>query len=108
MIADEEERFNFLRYYKVHWTEVPDLVGKRQVFFKNGNSLWNTRYGSSRRNQRFSGYAFVPQADLISIIHSRFRANLSKNLAIGEVTASFDILSTNLPRAKNASKCYSR
>lgn len=65
LIKDEETKFQKMKYYKVDWTQVSNLVARRNVFI-------------------IKGMAFVPEVDLVSIIQNRFRANLSKNLAIGQ------------------------
>ncbi|XP_039252683.2 DNA primase large subunit-like [Styela clava] len=49
-------------FYKVPFTDVLNLVSSRRVFIN-------------------SGYAYVPQSELISIISTRFREHLSKALA---------------------------
>lgn len=52
----------YAKFYKVHFTEVPDLVRRRQVFLK-------------------AGYAYVPDSELVSLVGTRFRASLSRNLS---------------------------
>ena len=49
-------------HYKVPFEEVVDLIRQRRVFVKAGN-------------------AYVPQADLVSIVATRVRAHLSKQLS---------------------------
>ncbi|KAH9280923.1 DNA primase large subunit [Echinococcus granulosus] len=49
-------------FYKVHFTEVLDLVRRRQVFLK-------------------SGYAYVPDVELVTLVVTRFRASLSHSLS---------------------------
>ncbi|CAH8869455.1 unnamed protein product [Trichobilharzia szidati] len=53
---------NTTAFYKVHFTEVPELVRSRRVFIQGG-------------------YAFVPDPDLVSLVVSSFRTCLSRNLA---------------------------
>ncbi|KAM3177833.1 hypothetical protein ACTXT7_003776 [Hymenolepis weldensis] len=53
---------DYANFYKVHFTEVPDLVRRRQVFLK-------------------AGFAYVPDAELVSLVVTRFRASLSRNLS---------------------------
>jgi len=55
--------FERVDHYKVHFTDVLDLVGKRGVFLHKG-------------------FAFVPETDLISILVSRFRMRISRQLAV--------------------------
>lgn len=50
-----------LNFYKVHFTEVLDLVRKRKVFVKGGN-------------------AYVPQTDLYSVLSSVFKKHLIEEL----------------------------
>ncbi|VDK20313.1 unnamed protein product [Taenia asiatica] len=49
-------------FYKVHFTEVLDLVRRRQVFLK-------------------AGYAYVPDVELVTLVVTRFRASLSHSLS---------------------------
>lgn len=49
------------KYYKVHWTSVPDLVEKRKVFLRGG-------------------YAYVPSKEQSSIVFEEFQRNLEKAL----------------------------
>mmetsp|Transcript_4574 Transcript_4574/g.6114 ORF Transcript_4574/g.6114 Transcript_4574/m.6114 type:complete len:473 (-) Transcript_4574:35-1453(-) len=76
-----------MKWYKVHWTDVTDLVAKRSVFVHGG-------------------MAFVPHTQLVTILHSRFRMNLSKNLAIGHktlpVVAQDDRIGPVLKKLQNA------
>lgn len=53
---------DYANFYKVHFTEVFDLVRRRQVFLK-------------------AGYAYVPDVELVSLVVTRFRASLSRNLS---------------------------
>lgn len=53
---------DYANFYKVHFTEVLDLVRRRQVFLK-------------------AGFAYVPDAELVSLVVTRFRASLSRNLS---------------------------
>uniref|UniRef100_A0A5K3EGF5 DNA primase large subunit n=1 Tax=Mesocestoides corti TaxID=53468 RepID=A0A5K3EGF5_MESCO len=53
---------NNATYYKVYFTEVPDLIRRRQVFLK-------------------AGFAYVPDTELVTLIVTRFRAALSRNLS---------------------------
>ncbi|KAM7542217.1 hypothetical protein Aperf_G00000017327 [Anoplocephala perfoliata] len=53
---------DYTNFYKVYFTEVPELVRRRQVFLK-------------------AGYAYVPDTELVSLVVSRFRASLSRNLS---------------------------
>jgi DNA primase large subunit len=55
--------FERVQFYKVSFTEVPELVGRRHVFVHQG-------------------FAFVPETDLVSVLQSRFRAHLSLKLAV--------------------------
>ena len=50
-------------FYKVRFEEVVDLIRQRRVFLK-------------------AGYAYVPQSDLVSIVATRVRAFLSKQLSM--------------------------
>ncbi|CAH8577417.1 unnamed protein product [Schistosoma turkestanicum] len=54
--------YNTTAFYKVHFTEVSDLIRSRRVFVQ-------------------AGYAFVPEPDLVSLVVSCFRTSLSRNLA---------------------------
>lgn len=67
---DDATRFLQMKYYKVDWKEVTDLVQRRQIFLSDG-------------------YAFVPQKDLVSIILTRFKCNLAKHLALGQRNRPF-------------------
>ncbi|KZS99043.1 DNA primase large subunit [Sistotremastrum niveocremeum HHB9708] len=49
------------RYYKVHWTKVPDLIEKRRVFLKEG-------------------YAYVPSREQSSIVFQAFQNHLNAAL----------------------------
>ncbi|VDM16768.1 unnamed protein product [Hydatigera taeniaeformis] len=49
-------------FYRVHFTEVLDLVRRRQVFLK-------------------VGYAYVPDVELVTLVVTRFRASLSRSLS---------------------------
>lgn len=49
-------------YLKVHFTEVLDLVRKRKIFL-------------------MAGFAYVPDTELVSLVVTRFRAALSRNLS---------------------------
>ncbi len=50
-------------YYKVRFEEVSDLIRQRRVYLQ-------------------AGYAYVPQSDLVSIVATRVRAFLSKQLSM--------------------------
>ncbi|KAL5107859.1 DNA primase large subunit [Taenia crassiceps] len=52
----------YASFYKVHFTEVLDLVRRRQVFLK-------------------AGYAYVPDVELVTLVVTRFRASLSHSLS---------------------------
>ena len=58
-----EEWQEHQEYYKVRFEEVVDLIRQRRVFLK-------------------AGYAYVPQSDLVSIVATRVRAFLSKQLSM--------------------------
>ena len=62
--ADPIKVFQSTKWYKVAWTDVVDLVSKRKVFAHKGQ-------------------AYVPHSDLVTILHSKFRSNLSLKLATG-------------------------
>ena len=51
-------------YYRVHFTEVIDLVRTRRVYMK-------------------SGYAYITGSDIISVLVSLFRSHLSYELTVG-------------------------
>ena len=59
---DPERAFMGTRFYKVRFTEVPELISKRRVFVRAGD-------------------AFVPQGEFVAVLASRFRAHLSQKLA---------------------------
>jgi len=61
--VDPMRLFEKTKYYKVRFTEVIDLISRRNVFVKKG-------------------FAYVPHTDLIAILLSRFRSNLSHKLTI--------------------------
>ena len=52
-------------YYCVEWTNVLDLVRNRKVYLE-------------------AGLAYITSNDLISVLGSVFRSNLSHNLAVNE------------------------
>ncbi|KAL3310317.1 DNA primase large subunit [Cichlidogyrus casuarinus] len=54
--------FDATTFYKVQFQEVPDLVRSRKVFLK-------------------AGYAYVPEMDLITLVATRFRTELSFGLS---------------------------
>ena len=58
-----EEFSEHAEYYKVRFEEVVDLIRQRRVFLR-------------------AGYAYVPQSDLVSIVATRVRAFLSKQLSM--------------------------
>lgn len=58
-----EEYSSQQEYYKVRFEEVVDLIRQRRVYLR-------------------AGYAYVPQTDLVSIIATRVRAFLSKQLSM--------------------------
>ncbi len=49
-------------FYKVHFTEVPDLIRKRQIYLR-------------------AGFAYVPDTELVTLVVTRFRSALSRNLS---------------------------
>ncbi|VDM01703.1 unnamed protein product [Schistocephalus solidus] len=49
-------------FYKVHFSEVPDLVRGRRTYLRRG-------------------FAYVPDADLVTLVVTRFRSALSRNLS---------------------------
>ncbi|KAF5401256.1 Eukaryotic-type DNA primase large subunit [Paragonimus heterotremus] len=54
--------FQTTAFYKVYFTEVPELVRSRRIFIR-------------------AGFAYVPDSDLVSLVVSHFRTSLSCNLA---------------------------
>lgn len=58
-----EEFSEHQEYYKVRFEEVVDLIRQRRVYLR-------------------AGYAYVPQSDLVSIVATRVRAFLSKQLSM--------------------------
>ncbi|XP_035665558.1 DNA primase large subunit-like [Branchiostoma floridae] len=60
------DKFETTDFYKVPFQEALDLVRARKVYLKKG-------------------YVYVPQSELVSIILSAFRENLSKALAVSPV-----------------------
>ncbi|CAH8466204.1 unnamed protein product [Dicrocoelium dendriticum] len=56
-------------FYKVYFTEVPELVRTRRVYLRRG-------------------FAYVPDSDLVSLVASHFRTSLSCNLARLALTIS--------------------
>lgn len=49
------------KYYKVHWTRVPDLVEKRRVYLR-------------------AGTAYVPSMELSSVVFQQFQTDLGRAL----------------------------
>ncbi|KAL7675370.1 hypothetical protein ACOME3_001630 [Neoechinorhynchus agilis] len=62
-IMSKVTTFSSTSFYKIYFTEVIDLVRSRKVFINKG-------------------FAFVPSIDMVSVIASKYRANLSKSLVI--------------------------
>ena len=60
---EDAERLAKQEHYKVPFEEVVDLIRQRRVFVK-------------------AGFAYVPQSDLVSIVATRVRAHLSKQLSM--------------------------
>lgn len=60
-------------FYKVHFTEVLDLVRSRRAYLSRG-------------------YAFIPSSDLVSVLIGIFRANLSQALVVSRFRLVFFFL----------------
>lgn len=59
-------------FYKVYFTEVPNLVAKRKVYLK-------------------AGYAYIPSTELVSCLISLFRSNLSHELSVSIIFILYNL-----------------
>lgn len=63
MFCFDNENINIINFYKVYFTNVINLVAKRQVFLKNG-------------------IAYVPETKVYWIIFSEFKKKLNEGFAV--------------------------
>lgn len=63
MFCFVNENINIINFYKVYFTNVTNLVAKRQVFLKNG-------------------IAYVPETKVYWIIFSEFKKRLNEGFAV--------------------------
>lgn len=69
MFCFDNENINIINFYKVYFTNVINLVAKRQVFLKNG-------------------IAYVPETKVYWIIFSEFKKKLNEGFAYSRTTVS--------------------